>query len=131
MTYRCGRAARDSAFWLQSTRGLGWRTPAQERKTTNSEHQREMREHVPRVLPLQVAVERLLLQVDHVPPIRAPLPVHLLIQHPAEVRPVEALIGRVRVEWRLGVQVVVAMVRHPLDWPPLHRHRTTVGRTET
>ena len=70
-------------------------------------------------LPLAEAVEGLLVQVVHVGAVRAARPVDLGVEHPAQVRPVEALVARVRVERRLGVQVVVAVVGDPLERPAL------------
>ena len=70
-------------------------------------------------LPLAEAVEGLLVQVVHVGAVRAARPVDLGVEHPAKVRPVEALVARVRVERRLGVQVVVAVVGDPLERPAL------------
>ena len=59
------------------------------------------------------------MQVVHVGAVRAARPVDLGVEHPAQVRPVEALVARVRVERRLGVQVVVAVVGDPLERPAL------------
>ena len=50
---------------------------------------------------------------------------HLVVEQPAHVRPPKALVRRVRVERRVGVQVVVAVRAHPLDrlaLPALRAH---------
>mmetsp|Transcript_30732 Transcript_30732/g.67308 ORF Transcript_30732/g.67308 Transcript_30732/m.67308 type:complete len:285 (-) Transcript_30732:668-1522(-) len=104
------------------------RAPAEQREASDGVAEGEVAEAVPEVVLLHVAVERLLHQVSNVAPVRAPRFVNLLVKHPAQVGPVEAFVGRVRVERRLRMQVVVAVVGDPLDGPALHRHGAAVGR---
>ena len=101
--------------------------PHQRRQAPQSPQRRELRRDVQRVGLLDPPVERLRVEVGRVAPRPDALHRRAVVEQPPGVRPPEPLVGRVRVQRRVAVQVVEPVRRGPLDRVALHGQDPAVG----
>mmetsp|Transcript_36684 Transcript_36684/g.93767 ORF Transcript_36684/g.93767 Transcript_36684/m.93767 type:complete len:201 (-) Transcript_36684:854-1456(-) len=94
--------------------------PNHGRKASKGIEGRKGGNNVPDIGLLNKPVEPLLLHVVSVGPVRHAGLHSLVIQQPSSMTPPEAFKGRVRVQRRVAVQVVVPVAADPLDGVALH-----------